>query len=189
MKVGDLFNPQYETVYPSDYGLTLGCNPQQARIRANTAAKFFKRGGCKKIIVSGGESHDCNGARVPEYKIMRDELVRLGVPENVILDETRALDTVQNLVCGLDVICKDCDVFAHAPTVTVITEPYHMRRSLLLAKIFLPAFLTVYGYTQDTAAYLAESCMDGELQKQCLLEIRYIEGIYRYIGITEQQRS
>lgn len=36
-------------------------------------------------------------------------------------------------------------------SITVITEPFHIKRALCLAKILLPQFIKVYGYTEGVA--------------------------------------
>lgn len=139
-----VFVDEYETPHKSDFAVVLGCDTESAKKRADIAAEFYKNGYAQKMVVSGGVEHD----GVKECDVMRDRLIEKGVPERDIIVESRATDTIENMVCSLDMICKSCSVMRECNSVTVITEPYHIVRSVVLAKLFMPEFVKVYGYTK-----------------------------------------
>lgn len=182
MEVCELFEDDYTAVHKSDYAIVLGCAPEWAIKRAKIAAEFYLRGGCEKIVVSGGVEHEYKGSKVSESAIMRETLIEAGIPESAVLCEDRARDTIQNMVCSLDVICKNCDIFG-VKNITVISEPYHMKRSLLLAKIFLPEFIAVYGYTKYAETYRMESEKEGDFRARALNEINLINYIRKHSNV------
>lgn len=147
---------EYGKVVKSDYAIVLGCDTQGAVARADMAANFYFKGGAEKLIVSGGVERDYKGGKAPECAIMRDRLLFRGVPDSAITEEKRATDTIENMVGGLMEICQSSSVLK-VRKVTIITEPYHVPRSVLTAKIFLPPYMQVFGYTENTEKDLAEA--------------------------------
>ena len=145
---------EYEKTVGSDFAVVLGCNPMQAEKRAVMAAHFYHHGGAQKLIVSGGVCHEVNGKKIPEYRIMHDTLRQNGVPDGAIIDETRATDTIENMVGSLLEICRHSEVFK-VKTVTVISELYHLPRALLLCEMFFPPHFQVFGYTEEAEAQYA----------------------------------
>lgn len=147
-------NTAYEKIVRCDFAVVLGCSPEQAKKRAVMAAHFYHRGGTQKLIVSGGVCHEVKGEKIPEYRIMHDTLRQNGVPEDAIIDETRATDTIENMVGSLLEICQHSEVFK-VRDVTVISELYHLPRSLLLCEMFFPPYFRVFGYTEEAEAQYA----------------------------------
>lgn len=139
-----LFSDTYEKAIQSDYAIVLGTSPEYAVARAAIAASFYRKGGAQKFVVSGAAVADKS---VPECRILKQELIRRGVPADGIIEEPRAYDTVQNMTCSLTEICKRTDI-TDVRKITVITEPFHMKRALCLARLFFPKFIAVYGYTE-----------------------------------------
>lgn len=158
-----LFSERWDKVVKSDYAILLGTDPKYATFRAEIAASFYTKGGARSIIASGAAVSDKS---VSESAFLRQELVKLGVPEEAIIEEARAYDTVQNMVFSLAEICKREDV-TQVKSVTVITEPFHMRRALCLADMLLPKFLKIYGYTEGIARQ-REAWKDDERLKKCV---------------------
>ena len=106
-----LFGENYGVVVRSDYAIVLGAAPEYAKLRAQIAANFYKKGGTAQLIASGAAVSD------------------------------------KNMTCALTEICKHADIMK-VERITVITEPFHMKRALCLAKILLPSFIRIYGYTE-----------------------------------------
>lgn len=142
-----LFSENYGKAIKSDFAILCGTAPEYAEIRAEIAASFYKKGGTEKIIASGAAVSDKS---VTECAVLKRELLKLGVPEDAIIEEPRAYDTIQNMTCSLTEICKRTDI-TEVKSITVLTEPFHMKRALCLAKILLPKFIKVYGYTEGVA--------------------------------------
>lgn len=158
-----LFSERCDKVVKSDYAILLGTDPKHATFRAEIAASFYTKGGARTIVASGAAVSDKS---IPESTFLHQELVKLGVPEEAIIEETRAYDTIQNMVFSLAEICKREDV-TQVKSVTVITEPFHMRRALCLANVLLPKFLKIYGYTEGIARQ-REAWKDDERLKNCV---------------------
>ena len=158
-----LFSERYGRAVKSDYAILLGTDPKYAAFRAEIAASFYTKGGTRKIIASGAAVSDKS---ISESAFLHQELVKLGVPEEAVIEEARAYDTIQNMVFSLAEICKREDV-TQVKSVTVITEPFHMRRALCLANVLLPKFLKIYGYTEGIARQ-REAWKDDERLKNCV---------------------
>ncbi len=144
---GVLFCGLSERAEKSDFAIVCGTSPKHALIRAQIAAEFYKRGGTERLIVSGAAVSD---KTVTESAFLKSGLIRLGVDENAVIEEPHACDTIQNLTCSLTEICKRTDIMK-VGRITVITEPFHLRRALCLANILLPNFIEVRGYTNGAA--------------------------------------
>ncbi len=158
-----LFSELHETVQKSDYAIVLGTSPEYALVRAEIAASFYKKGGAEKMIVSGAAVSDKN---ITEGAFLHGELLRLGVPDGAIIEEAHAYDTIQNMTCSLTEICKRMDIMA-VESITVITEPFHLKRALCLAKLLLPKFIKIYGYTEGTFRQ-REAWKTDERLKKCV---------------------
>lgn len=167
-----LFSKPYDRIVKSDYAILLGTDPKHALVRAEIAASFFRKGGTQKIVASGAAVSDKS---ITESAFLHRELVKLGVPEEAVVEEPCANDTIQNMIFSLTEMCKLEDI-TKINCVTVITEPFHMRRSLCLANAFLSRFIKVYGYTEGTLRQREEWKRDERLN-QC---------VYNEIAILRQ---
>ena len=163
-----LFDENYERVNKCDYAIVLGTSPEYAAVRAEIAAEFYRKGETANIIVSGAAVVD---KTVTEAAFLHGELVKRGVPQSAIIEEPNAYDTIQNMTCALTEICKRTDIM-QIKSITVITEPFHMKRALYLAKILLPRFIKIYGYTEGVAKQRGQwktderlkSCVENEIK-------------------------
>lgn len=171
-----IFDCCYDSPKKSDYVILLGGSTESAIKRAEIAADLYKKCGCGKIIATGGVEQEIDGRREKECAIMRRVLVSNGVPQDAIIEEPRATDTVENMVCSLAEICKD-KIIWDVRSVTVVTEPFHLRRSLFLAQTFLPSFITIHGYTDGADKQRVQRKNDRALKKCIDLEI----GLFRYL--------
>lgn len=168
-------NGEFNIPRKSDYAVILGCEPLGASRRADIAADLYKRGFAKKLVVSGGVTHNDNGAQRAEYEIMKEHLIEKGVREEDLIEERNATDTVSNITYSLAEILKADDVYRNKiNAVTVVTEPFHIMRSYMLAKTLFPDFIRVYGYTQNAEHDKAAWRTDGELKKKVESEIELL---------------
>ena len=129
----------------ADVGLLLGSRPEIATERALGAACLYHSGRIKHIVSSGGVRWEHNGEMISEADIMAQTLIESNVPEDAVIMEDQALTTRENMICGTLQINRKTR-FNNVNRVTVITSFWHMKRSLALAKTFLPRGVTVYGY-------------------------------------------
>jgi uncharacterized SAM-binding protein YcdF (DUF218 family) len=92
------------------------------------AARLWKRGVAPRIIVSGGSFLAQNGGPpTTEADAMRVFLIDLGVPGDVITDEGKALNTIENI--------RNVRAIVGKGRVALVTSAYHMPRALQLAAL------------------------------------------------------
>lgn len=99
--------------------------PETAR-RVRRGVALFQAGLAPLMVVTGGRSP--SGAI--EADVMAAYARELGVPEEAILREPRARDTAENAGYSIALLCEDrADC---APSVIVVSSPYHLRRAVRL---------------------------------------------------------
>lgn len=99
----------------------------EASDRVWQAARLYRRGVAPRILVSGGSVLLEEGrATTSEAEAMRVFLVDLGVPREAIVEEGKALNTIQNIALVRELV-KD-------KPVALVTSAYHMPRALMLAR-------------------------------------------------------
>lgn len=125
-----------QTWEQSDFALVLGTDEEGCLARARIAAEYYGLGRTRKMILCGGVKR--NGVR--ECDILREELLRLGVPESALLCEGESRDTMENFLFAMRVASLE-GLLLPARNVAIVTEPYHALRSLLMGKRLLPFFL------------------------------------------------
>ena len=111
--------------------IVLGCqvyaNGQlspQLELRLQAALDTY-RSHPRLIITTGGQGE---GEPGPEGQIMRDWLIKQGVPEADVIAECESASTRQNLLYAKALLPED------VTRVTVITSDYHLPRALALAR-------------------------------------------------------
>lgn len=91
------------------------------------AARMFKAGAASRIIVSGGSFIEQQGGlATTEAEAMRRFLLDLGVPDEVIVSEGKALNTIENMRNVRELV-KD-------RRVAIITSAFHVPRAAKLAR-------------------------------------------------------
>ncbi|MDB5486391.1 MAG: hypothetical protein JWQ58_106 [Reyranella sp.] len=91
------------------------------------AARMFHAGAAPKIIVSGGSFIEQQGGpATTEAEAMRRFLLDLGVPNDVIVSEGKALNTIENIRNVRDLV--------KGGRVAIITSAFHIPRAAKLAK-------------------------------------------------------
>lgn len=125
--------------------LLLGGNPNNARNRALAAAELYRAGRVPYIIPSGGVKWDIDGEMISESHFMKRILTENGVPEEAIILENQATTTIENMIFGTLQIVRKLKMKT-VDHVIIVTSEAHMKRSLTLAKAFMPRKLTFSGY-------------------------------------------
>ena len=121
--------------YDEDFVIVLGAGVRQGRImpalqrRLEAAVRYHERNPYAIIIVSGGQ-----GYREPysESYVMARFLIEAGVPVDQILMEASSTSTFTNMLYSRDVLELYAEPGAN-PTVAVITNDFHMFRSISFA--------------------------------------------------------
>lgn len=96
------------------------CSSPASRLLA--AAELYNRLQVP-VLVSGGQVYEDSG---PEAVIARRELMRLGVPEQQIITETRSLNTRQNAVYSGELLRE-----RNLVRPVLVTSAFHMERAVL----------------------------------------------------------
>lgn len=134
--------------------LLLGGNPNNAVPRAKAAAELYRSGRISYIVPSGGVEWDFFGEQVSEANYMKRVLIENGVPEKAIILENEARTTKENMIYGTLQINRKLH-FEKVDHVIIVTSRSHMKRSIALAKAFLPRKVTVSAYPANHEATIA----------------------------------
>jgi uncharacterized SAM-binding protein YcdF (DUF218 family) len=112
-------------VWTADVDGTIGGTlPPQPLLRALEAARVFKAIDARLVIASGGIAQR-EGQVLPESVILRDALVRAGVPPSSVLEESRSTTTHEQAVYLAPVLRE-----RQAGRFVLVTSRDHMRRAL-----------------------------------------------------------
>ena len=119
-----------EEIPHREVGLLLGTNPKGRRGGANmfynyridAAVELYEAGKVDRILISGAKK----GAGYDEPQAMREALVVRGVPDSILVLDGQGFHTIESIVRAKEVYEVD--------SVTVISQEFHNRRSLFMAK-------------------------------------------------------
>ncbi|MER2107015.1 MAG: YdcF family protein [Solibacillus sp.] len=112
------------------------------RERIHHAVQLYTNQMVESIIFTGGQG---DGDILAESEVARDYAIKLGVPADTIFIETSSRITEENL--------RNAKVLAEkvgAETFTIVSDPLHMKRAMLLAE---QEGLTAYSSPTETTAY------------------------------------
>ncbi len=125
----------------ADVIIVLGCNIVSASgpspcigARTRHATDLYKKGMATMIIATGGPVENEHGPT--ESEALAYWLQQEGVPESAIIQENRALDTIQNIANSQAIMRQH-----NWTTAILVTEPFHINRATLIAH---DAGMTVY---------------------------------------------
>lgn len=90
--------------------------------RVQRAVELYKKGYAANIIFSSGYMYIFK-----EPLVMKAVAVSLGIPENAILIEDKAINTYQNIKFSKEILDKN-----NWKKILLVSSPYHMRRVLLV---------------------------------------------------------
>lgn len=181
VNLGFILNPKTVDVSENaDYVILLGGGidkngklPSTVNARVQKAAEYLKLHSDIICVVTGGTLHWLPYAEAPEIK---RQLVLNGIPQEQILVEDKALDTIQNFQKSLAVLenftGKSKNEILNSKII-VITSNFHLRRAERLAKRL--GFTNVKGIASKTDfikipnSYLREICAYVKLNLRILL--------------------
>ena len=125
--------------------ILLGSRPQRAKERALAAAQLYREGRVKYIVPSGGVEWDVDGEMISEACYMKRILEAGGVPSDAIILENEARTTKENMIYSTLQLNRKTKFYGDK-RVIIVTSQNHMKRSIALAKTFLPRFVSVSAY-------------------------------------------
>jgi len=169
----------------ADVALLLGTDPAHyCRERAEKAAQLYLEGRVKYIIPSGGVEWDYQGGKISEARFMEGILRERGVPAEAILLENYATTTKENMVCGTFEITHRLKI-QNVKSVMIVTSAVHMRRSLALAKLFLPRSIQICGCPAPDSLTAVHWTEDADIRRNVIREAQLMRDLIRQGLIDE----
>ena len=110
--------------------------------RVPKAVELYKAGRAHKIMLCGGITSTTPGRTVSEADHMSLKAIEMGVPEEDIIVENTSVNTIENILCSM-LELQRAFMLNRITQVIVVTAPFHMRRSLAIARYFYPNHITV----------------------------------------------
>ncbi len=156
----------FDTVYDDDGGkasvaIVLGCShvPHMDE-RADGAIELYKSGRVEKLMPSGTVIADfLPEKRITEAEYLADYMINRGVNvENIIL-ENNARTTIENMICSQLEINR---YYGNGTTsdVFIVSSPLHLRRSKMIADLYLPKNIKVRLYPCPTDRHGKDNWMN-----------------------------
>lgn len=108
--------------------------------------EYWKKFPKAKVIVSTGDNQ---GLGVTNAQVMKEYLIKIGMPENAIIKEDRSMNTCENLKYSWDIAKKrGCNY------ITLVTLDLHARRTAATAnKLGMQDFNWISAYAKGDRAY------------------------------------
>jgi uncharacterized SAM-binding protein YcdF (DUF218 family) len=94
--------------------------------RLDHGIHLYKTGKVEKILIAGGKG---SGTRLSEAEAGKNYVLESGIPEKAILTETRSTTTFENFRFSKQILKEN-----NLKTVVVVSDPFHMSRSMMMAK-------------------------------------------------------
>lgn len=118
--------------------------------RVPKAAELYRQGLCNRAVFSGGVYWDTVYGRMTEADSMAKLAGELGMPKESIIRDNLAATTEENMVCGAFAMGRAMG-YEKVKRILLITSLYHMKRSKLIADLYLPPYMEslccpAYGY-------------------------------------------
>ena len=103
----------------------------------NKAAELYKSGYASKILITGGLGPTTVkiDLKLSEAETICNYLVKIGIPENDMIIEVNALNTVENVVFGINKVREQGIV---AERIISVSKPFHARRCLATFNKYFP---------------------------------------------------
>ncbi|MGE7932181.1 YdcF family protein [Viridibacillus arvi] len=106
--------------------------------RLPKAIQLYNEGRAKKILFSGGVIW--GNTNLNEAQLLKQRAIELGIPEEDILTEDLSLHTKENVLASLLILDRAFELH-NIKRILVVTTRYHMRRTLLNLKTFMPEWI------------------------------------------------
>lgn len=162
--------------------ILLGGNPLVLRERAEGAAQLYHAGRVPYIIPTGGVMWDTEFGRKTEAEALKEYLLEYGVPGEAIILENEATTTRENMIFAVVQISRR--IHPHGRfRVYVVTSMPHVRRSLALAKTYLPRTAEIIGYPGTCPGAARDQWFKDEWMRGRVL--REVEFLKKYADTGE----
>jgi len=146
----------------ADAALVLGCgSPKEMSERAAAGAALFLRGRVGLLVPTGGVRHPTEFGEITEAEYMARRLREAGVPDEAILLENEARTTIENMIYGM-LALERYGKQGRPFSAYVVTSAWHMRRSLALARSYLPRTARILSRSARNPATVAATWPRGD---------------------------
>lgn len=161
----------------ADVALLLGTYPTYSGERAEMAAQLYLAKRVKYIIPSGGVEWEIDGQKVSEACYMEKILLERGISPDAILLENAATTTKENMIYGTLEFNRRLNI-RNVRSVMIVTSAVHMRRSLALAKLYLPRSVEIVGCPAKNPCDNPENwTKDEKVSENVRRETRLMKGL------------
>ena len=159
-----IYGRRITATFDEEVILVLGAGTRDGEVRSalaqrlDAAMDYHARNPYALIVVSGGVGHRETRS---EAWIMAQYLINRGIPEDIIILEDRAYSTYTNMTFSLEVLGR---YFDSAPRVVVVTNNFHMYRSVRFARqagfeatvypARTPWYVMPFSYAREVAAVI-----------------------------------
>lgn len=135
--------------------LVLGGNPRALMERAEAAAELYHRGLVEYLLPTGGVKWDTDRGRMSEAEYLTMLLENLQVPAEAILMENQATTTRENMIYCTLLMERRIKPRGNYG-VYIVTSPSHLRRSMVLAKLYMPRNAALLGHASASSPGAAD---------------------------------
>lgn len=145
----------------ADLALVLGGQMRECGARAKTAADLYLDGRVRYLMPTGGVSWDTPFGHISEAELLARYMREAGVPEDAVKKEEMAENTKENMLfAGVQIIRQ----LRREPIrrIILVTSAFHMRRSLAVARWYLPRQYEIFPVRAHAEADTAEDWMTLE---------------------------
>ena len=125
----------------ADCILVLGSS-SAVKYRVPKAVDLFNNHKSMKLLFSGGRTLDIDGDRISEAQYMRRRAIDLGVPDEAIILDELSYTTKENMICS-QIELERSFKLNKINKIILVTTAYHMRRSLLMARMYFPNWIEI----------------------------------------------
>lgn len=141
-------NIKNNTIKPMDFGIILGTNDIS---HALSVKNLFRDKLLITVIASGNSGKDTIDDRLTESVRIRNFLVKNGIDDNLILLESKATNTGENLQFSFE-LANSKNI--NTENVVLISKPYMKRRAYATAKKLFPnTNFYIHSQTQSLSEY------------------------------------
>ncbi len=110
------------------------------KYRIPKAVSIYQDKRANKIVLCGGKIRETENGLMSEAKIMKRKALEFGIPDGDMLLEELSMSTKENMICA-SLILERAFTLSNINKILLVTTNYHMRRSLLMAQIYLPSWI------------------------------------------------
>lgn len=125
----------------TDCAMVLG-SMKASTYRVPVAVDLYNKDKVNKVLLCGGKFRETAQGMMTEAQIMKNKAIELGVKEEDILLEENSMTTKENIICSILPLEREYKL-SNLRKIILVTTHYHMRRSMLMAKTYLPNWIEV----------------------------------------------